>query len=197
MQTAAPEAFDLSRETDHPEMRALYGLDPQETRSTGTKLLLARRLVERGVSFILVPSVSVPGGRGDWDTHTPSQVREAIPKLTMACDQPLTGLITDLKRRGLLDQTLVVWGGEMGRGGAGHMNHNGSAFCWWMAGGGVRSGYAHGATDEQGFTSVEKPVHVRDLHATMLWMCGLDFRKMEHNNIGFETTCQIAHDIIA
>lgn len=197
MQAAAPEAFDLSAETADPKLRQLYGLDPQETRSTGTKLLLARRLVERGVRFILVPSVSVPGGRGDWDTHTPGQVRDALPRLTLACDQPLTGLITDLKQRGLLDQTLVVWGGEMGRGGSGHMNHNGSAFTWWMAGGGVKRGFAYGATDEQGFTSVENPVHVRDLHVTMLWLCGLDFRRLEHHGIGFDTTCQVADGIIA
>jgi hypothetical protein len=196
MQSAAPEAFNLANETSDPAMRKLYGLDPQETRSTGTKLLLARRLVQRGVRFILVPSVGVPGGRGDWDTHTPSQTAEAIPKLTLACDRPLAGLITDLKQRGLLDQTLIVWGGEMGRGGPGHMNHNGSAFTWWMAGGGVRPGFAYGATDEQGFTAVENPVHVRDLHATILWMCGLDYRKLTHNGIGFDTTCKVAKGII-
>lgn len=196
MQSAAPEAFDLSKEIADPVMRNLYGLDPQETRSTAAKLLLARRLVERGVRFVLVPSVGVPGGRGDWDTHTPTQTREAIPKLTLACDRPLAGLIADLKQRGLLDQTLIVWGGEMGRGGPGHMNHNGSAFCWWMAGGGVKPGFAHGATDEQGFTAVEKPVHVRDLHATILWLCGLDHRKLQHNGIGFDSNCEVAHDII-
>ena len=197
MQTAAPEAFDFATDAANPAIRKLYGLDPQETRSTGTKLLLARRLVERGVRFILVPSVGVPGGRGDWDTHTPTQVRGALPKLALARDQPLAGLITDLKERGLLEQTLVVWGGEMGRGGPGHMNHNGSAFTWWMAGGGVRPGFAYGATDEQGFTAVENPVHVRDLHATILWMCGLDYRKLTHNGIGFDTTCKVAKGIIA
>ena len=196
MQSAAPEAFDLSQETADPAMRKLYGLDPQETRSTGTKLLLARRLVQRGVRFILVPSNGVPGGRGDWDTHTPSQSMEAIPKLTLACDKPLAGLITDLKQRGLLDQTLIVWGGEMGRGGPGHLNHNGSAFCWWMAGGGVKPGIAYGATDEQGFTAVENPVHVRDLHATILWMCGLDHTQLQYNGIGFDSTCKVVHDII-
>ncbi|MCA9123598.1 MAG: DUF1501 domain-containing protein [Planctomycetaceae bacterium] len=197
MQTAAPEAFDLTQETTDPMMQKLYGLGPQETRSTGTKLLLARRLVEHGVRFILVPSVNVPGGRGDWDTHTPGQVREALPKLAMACDQPLTGLITDLKQRGLLDQTLVIWGGEMGRGGSGHMNHNGNAFCWWMAGGGVKRGYAYGATDDYGFTAVENPVHVRDLHATILWLCGLDHRKLEYNGTGIDSECKVARDIIA
>jgi hypothetical protein len=197
MQSAAPEAFDLSQETADPANRELYGLDPQETRSTGMKLLLARRLVERGVRFILVPSVGVPGGRGDWDTHTPTQTVEAIPKLTLACDRPLAGLIADLKQRGLLDQTLIVWGGEMGRGGPGHMNHNGNAFCWWLAGGGTKPGFAYGATDEQGFNAVENPVHVRDLHATILWLCGLDHRKLQHNGIGFDSMCKVAHDIIA
>ena len=197
MQSAAPEAFDLTKETKDPIQRKLYGLDPQETRSTGTKLLLARRLVERGVRFVIVPSIGVPGGRGDWDTHTPSQLREAMPKLSVSCDQPLTGLITDLKQRGLLDQTLVIWGGEMGRGGPGHLNHNGSAFCWWMAGGGVKPGFAYGATDDQGFTAVENPIHVRDLHATILWMAGLDHRKLLHKGIGFDPLCQVAHGLLA
>ncbi|TWU40584.1 DUF1501 domain-containing protein [Novipirellula artificiosorum] len=199
MQTAAPEAFDLSKEISNPSIRKRYGLDPQPTRSTGTKLLLARRLVERGVRFVLVPSMEVPnleGGSGSWDTHTPTQVRGLIPNLATACDQPLAGLITDLKERGLLDQTLVVWGGEMGRGGPGHMNHNGSAFTWWMAGGGVRPGFAYGSTDEQGFTAVENPIHVRDLHATILWMCGLDYRQLNYNGVGLDTTCKVAKDII-
>lgn len=198
MQTAAPEAFDIAGETENPAIRRLYGLDPLPTRSTGTKLLLARRLVERGVRFVLVPSMKVPsleGGSGDWDTHTPTQVRGVIPNLARACDQPLTGLITDLKDRGLLDQTLVIWGGEMGRGGNGHMNHNGNAFTWWMAGGGARGGTAYGATDEQGFTAVENPVHVRDLHATILWMCGLDHRQLKHNGVGFDESCKVAHEI--
>ena len=200
MQTAAPEAFDVAQETANPAMRKLYGLDPLPTRSTGTKLLLARRLVERGVRFVLVPSMKVPsleGGSGDWDTHTPTQVRGVIPNLAKACDQPLAGLITDLKDRGILDQTLVIWGGEMGRGGNGHMNHNGNAFTWWMAGGGVRAGSAYGATDEQGFTAVEKPVHVRDLHATILWMCGLDHRQLKHNGVGFDDSCIVAKGIFS
>jgi hypothetical protein len=200
MQTAAPEAFDLAQEITSPAIQKLYGLDAPPTLSTGAKLLLARRLVERGVRFILVPSMNVPwigGGSGDWDTHTPSAVRGGIPNLALACDQPLAGLIADLKQRGLLDSTLVIWGGEMGRGGSGHMNHNGNAFTWWMAGGGVRGGYAYGATDDQGFTAVEKPIHVRDLHATILWMCGLDFRRLEYRGIGFDTTCQVARELIA
>jgi hypothetical protein len=200
MQTAAPEAFDATSEIENPRIRELYGLDPLPTRSTGTKLLLARRLAERGVRFILVPSMTVPsleGGSSDWDTHTPTTMRGGTPNLAMACDQPLTGLITDLKDRGLLDQTLVIWGGEMGRGGNGFMNHNGSAFTWWMAGGGVRGGSAYGATDELGFTSVQNPVHVRDLHATILWMCGLDYRQLQYNGVGLDESCKIAHGLMA
>ncbi|MCA9050424.1 MAG: DUF1501 domain-containing protein [Planctomycetaceae bacterium] len=200
MQTAAPEAFDVSLDVQDKALRKLYGLDAPPTVSTGTKLLLARRLVERGVRFIVVPSMSVPsleGGSGDWDTHTPTQVRGMIPNLALACDQPLAGLIADLKQRGLWEQTLVVWGGEMGRGGPGHMNHNGNAFTWWLAGGSVRGGYAHGATDELGLTAVEQPVHVRDLHATILWLCGLDYRQLKHNGTGLDSTCQVATEVMA
>jgi hypothetical protein len=200
MQTAAPEAFDVAKEASDPLMRRLYGLDALPTRSTGTKLMLARRLVERGVRFVVVPSMSVPsreGGQGDWDTHTPTQVRGLLPNLALACDQPLAGLIADLKQRGLLEQTLVVWGGEMGRGGNGHMGHNGSAFTWWFAGGGARGGLAFGATDEQGFTAVEKPLHVRDLHATILWACGLDVRALSYNGVGFDSACKVEPELFA
>lgn len=199
MQTAAPEAFDVSAEIEQPTIRERYGLDPLPTRSTGTKLLLARRLVERGVRFVLVPSCRVPsleGGSADWDTHTPTQVRGGIPNLARACDHPLAGLITDLKERGLLDQTLVVWGGEMGRGGNGFMNHNGSAFSWWMAGGGVPGGTAYGATDDLGQTAVEKPIHVRDLHATILWKCGLSHRRLEFNGTGLDDSCKVAKELV-
>jgi arylsulfatase A-like enzyme len=170
--TVAPEAFDFARDAANPAIRKLYGLDPQHRYEA-----LARASSRRTRRALHSRAISRRAGRTRrlWDTHTPTQVRGALPKLALACDQPLAGLITDLKQRGLLDQTLVVWGGEMGRGGPGHMNHNGSAFTWWMAGGGVRSGFAYGATDEQGFTAVENPVHVRDLHATILWMCGLDY----------------------
>tara|TARA_R110002049_G_scaffold2750_2_gene21438 strand:+ start:217195 stop:218532 length:1338 start_codon:yes stop_codon:yes gene_type:complete len=199
MQSAAPDAFNLSSELQHKGNRSRYGLDELATRSTGTKLLLARRLVERGVRFVLVPSMRVPnqeGGSVDWDTHTPTSVRGGIPNLARACDQPLAGLIADLKDRGLFEQTLVIWGGEMGRGGNGFMNHNGNAFTWWMAGGGVPGGTTYGATDELGMTAVEKPIHVRDLHATILWMCGLDHRKLKHNGTGLDDTCVVAHELV-
>ena len=200
MQSAAPEAFDLSKEVENPSIRKRYGLDPLPTRSTGTKLLLARRLAERGVRFITVPSMTVPslsGGQGDWDTHTAAQLRGVTPNLCQACDHPLAGLITDLKERGLLEQTLVIWGGEMGRGDKGFLNHNGDGFTWWMAGGGVKAGTAYGATDELGFTAVENPVHVRDFHATILWMAGLDYRQLKFNGIGLEESCKVAKGIIS
>ena len=199
MQSAAPEAFDLSKELAQKSIRKRYGIDPQPTRSTGTKLLLARRLVERGVRFVLVPSMKVPsleGGAVDWDTHTATNVRGGIPSLARACDQPLAGLIADLKERDLLSRTLVVWGGEMGRGGKGNMNHNGNAFTWWMAGGPVPGGTAYGATDELGTTAVENPIHVRDLHATILWMCGLDHTKLKFNGSGLDDACQVAKGLI-
>jgi hypothetical protein len=199
MQTAAPEAFNVRKESQQPALRKLYGLDPLPTRSTGLKLLLARRLVERGVRFVLVPSMQVPnleGGSVDWDTHTPTTVRGGIPNLARACDQPLAGLIMDLKDRGLLEQTLVIWGGEMGRGGNGFMNHNGDAFSWWMAGGGVKAGHTYGATDELGTTAVENPIHVRDLHATILWMCGLDHHRLKFNGVGLDDACRVAHGLI-
>ncbi len=170
------------------------------TRSTGAKLLLARRLVERGVRFVIVPSMNVPsneGGSGDWDTHTPTAVRGVTPNLCLACDQPLAGLIRDLKLRGLFEQTQVIWGGKMGRGGQGFMNHNGSAFTWWMAGGAVKGGFAYGATDELGFTAVETPVHVRDFHATILHMCGLYPHGLEFNGVGLDDACKVAEGIMA
>jgi hypothetical protein len=198
MQSAAPEAFDLSVELSKTAIRKRYGIDPQPTRSTGTKLLLARRLVERGVRFVLVPSMKVPsleGGAVNWDTHTATNVRGGIPNLARACDQPLAGLIADLKERDLLKTTLVVWGGEMGRGGKGNMNHNGNAFTWWMAGGPVPGGTVYGATDELGTTAVENPIHVRDLHATILWMCGLDHKQLKFNGSGLDDACKVATEL--
>ncbi|QDT66714.1 DUF1501 domain-containing protein [Calycomorphotria hydatis] len=198
MQDAAPEAFDLSKEMENREMQKLYGLNELATQSTGAKMVLARRLVERGVRFVLVPSMRVPnleGGNTDWDTHTPTTVRGGLPNLARACDLPLAGLIQDLKNRDLLDQTLVVWGGEMGRGDKGFMNHNGNAFAWWMAGGGVKGGTAYGDCDDYGMTAVENTVHVRDLHATILWMCGLDYQKLKYNGIGLDDSCKVVHDL--
>jgi hypothetical protein len=173
MQATAPQAVDLSGETE--ETKALYGLDQKETESFGRKCLLARRLVERGVRFIQIYS---GGGHGDdtWDAH--GDIVGNHGKHAMETDKPIAGLIADLKRRGLLDSTLIVWGGEFGRlpisqGGRGR-DHNPGVQTVWMAGGGVRGGTVIGSSDEVGFKAGTDPYHIRDLHATILHAMGLD-----------------------
>ncbi len=179
LQASAPEAVDLSAESE--ETRRLYGLDLAASADFGRKCLLARRLVERGVRFIQVYS---GGGHLDenWDAHNGV---EANHKLHAAeTDQPMAGLLTDLKRRGLLDSTLVVWGGEFGRqpvsqNGVGR-DHNPKGFSMWLAGGGVKGGTVVGETDEFGHQAVADPVHVHDLHATILHLLGMDHEKLTY-----------------
>ena len=176
MQTRAPEAFDLSRESRATQK--LYGLDQGETDEYGRQCLLARRLVERGVRFV------VANVDNRWDAHGNVNEHEKTSRQT---DQPVAGLITDLKSRGLLDQTLVVWGGEFGRtptGQGGGRDHHPYGFTMWLAGGGVRGGLTHGATDEFGFFAVEDKVHVHDLHATMLHLLGLDHEALTYRYSG-------------
>jgi arylsulfatase A-like enzyme len=161
---------------------------------TGTQarqLLIARRLIERGVRF-----VQVWHGEGQpWDNHDDIEVNHR--KLAGECDQAIGALLKDLKQRGLLDETLVIWGGEFGRtptvelptpgSNAGKINgrdHNHYGFSMWLAGGGVKGGYVHGATDEFGFKAVEKPVHVHDLHATLLRLLGFDHEKLTYHYAG-------------
>lgn len=170
MQAAAPEAVDLSRE--NTQTRQLYGLDKKETEKIGRNCLLARRLVERGVRFVQLYCGS---GRG-WDAHSDMETNHT--EMCRASDQPVAALLKDLKQRGLLDQTLVVWGGEFGRTpmsqtGDGR-DHNPSGFTMWMAGGGVRGGQIIGATDELGLHAVEDRIHIHDLHATILHLMGLN-----------------------
>ena len=166
MQTQAPEAFDLSQETE--STHASYGLNQEETREYGRQCLLARRLVERGVRYV-VANVS-----GQWDSHANVRDHE---KVAATCDQPVAALLSDLRQRGLLEDTLVVWGGEFGRTptaqGAGR-DHHPHAFTMWLAGAGVRRGLTYGTTDEFGFYGVENKVHIHDLHATILYLVGLD-----------------------
>lgn len=174
MQSAAPEAVDLTRETE--ETRRLYGLDEKTTERMGRNCLLARRLVERGVRFVQLYC----GSGSKWDAH--SNVEGNHARYCRESDKPIAGLLKDLKRRGLLDNTLVVWGGEFGRtpmseSGNGR-DHNPLGFTMWMAGGGIQGGIAHGATDDIGLYAVEDRVHVHDLHATMLYCLGLDHRKL-------------------
>jgi hypothetical protein len=169
MQSQAPGAVDISGETE--TTRQLYGLDQKETAEMGRQCLLARRLVERGVRFVQL----YHGAGSKWDAH--SKLEENHSKLCRAMDQPVAGLLRDLNARGLLDETLVVWGGEFGRTpmsekGDGR-DHNPSGFTMWMAGGGVKGGQVIGATDEVGLHAVEDRMHVHDLHATILHLLGL------------------------
>jgi hypothetical protein len=176
MQAAGPEAVDLSKESEAP--RRLYGIDDDATRKFGTNCLLARRLVERGVRFVELYAGSGSG----WDAHTNLEGNHS--KMCRASDKPIAGLLTDLKSRGLLKDTLVVWGGEFGRTpfnekGDGR-DHNPWGFTLWMAGGGIKGGQVIGATDELGLRAVEKKAHVHDIHATILHALGLN-----HVNVTF------------
>jgi hypothetical protein len=180
MQSAAPEAVDLGRETD--ETKRLYGLDDPVTAEFGTRCLLARRLVERGVRFVQLYSGDVTG----WDAH--DDVERNHARMCARTDRPVAALLKDLKRRGLFDDTLVLWGGEFGRmpmseGGKGR-DHNPHGFSMWMAGAGIRGGTVHGATDAVGLRAEVDRVHVHDLHATILHLLGLDHTRLtfSHNS---------------
>ena len=170
MQSAAPEAVDLSKESE--ATKKLYGLDDPATAVYGTNCLLARRLVERGVRFIELYSGSGSG----WDAHT--NIEGNHTKWCRASDKPIAGLLSDLKARGMMNDTLVVWGGEFGRTPFNERSdgrdHNPWGFTMWMAGGGVKGGQYIGTTDEIGMRAVDQPVHVHDLHASILWLLGLD-----------------------
>lgn len=180
MQAEAPEAVDLSKET--AETRALYGLDQPETSEFATRCLIARRLVERGVRFVQLYSGGGPVA-WQWDAH--DDVNANHEKMCGATDRPVGALLTDLERRGLLEETLVVWGGEFGRTpvsqkGSRGRDHNATGFSMWFAGGGIRPGTVYGSTDEIGMRAVEGRAHVNDIHATILHLMGLD-----HTNLTF------------
>jgi hypothetical protein len=177
MQAAAPEAVDLSKESD--SVKSLYGLDSDITRPFGTQCLNARRLVERGVRFVQL----YHGGGGDgWDTHGGNDAKHL--RNGRQIDKPIAGLIMDLKARGLLDSTLIIWGGEFGRTptseGSDGRDHSPYGYSVWMAGGGIKGGTVYGATDDFGFKAVENPVQVRDLHATILHLLGLQHDKLSY-----------------
>jgi hypothetical protein len=194
MQTEATDAFDISKEPQ--SMREMYG-----SSENGAKLLVARRLVERGVRFVQVFA-------GGWDHH--ANIEQNLRKKAADIDQPASALLKDLKQRGLLDKTLVIWGGEFGRtvtrdgGGSSSpgRDHNGRGFCTWMAGGGVKGGLAYGATDEFGDRATENRVHVHDLHATILALLGFDHKKLtyRYNGRDFRLTDNygnVVNDVIA
>lgn len=177
MQTSIPDIVDFSQET--PETLSLYGIDQPHCREFGEQLLAARRMVEKGVRFIQIQHGG--GGAGAWDAH--SKLKSNHEKLAKAVDQPISALLQDLERRGLLDETLVVFCTEFGRTpgsqGADGRDHHIFGFTVWMAGGGLKRGVVHGATDEIGFHAVENRHYVTDVHATILQQLGLDSRQLE------------------
>ena len=194
MQATAPEAIAVEEESE--ETRALYGMDRKETADFGRKCLLARRLVERGTRFIQIYSGGAHNDQ-NWDAHGDLETNHN--RHAGATDKPIAGLLMDLKRRGMLEDTLVVWGGEFGRQptaeyekGTGR-DHNSYGFTMWMAGGGVKGGVSIGQTDELGSMAVENRFHVKNLHATILSLMGLDpnelsffFGGLDHKLVGVE-----------
>jgi uncharacterized protein (DUF1501 family) len=182
MQMAAPELLDLSKES--AETLAMYGVDREPTRPYATNCLLARRMVERGVRFVMLAHAS-------WDDH--EDIKKGLTKNCAITDQPVGALLTDLKRRGLLDSTLVLWGGEFGRTPLGQFqkvdegpgrDHHPDCFSIWMAGGGVKGGQVIGRTDDLGLKIVESPVHIHDLQATILHCLGFDHTRLTYRHMG-------------
>lgn len=180
MQAEAPGAVDLAKETE--ATKTLYGLDDPKTATFGRNCLLARRLVERGVRFVQLYS----GSGSKWDAH--DKIEENHTKYCGETDKPIAGLILDLKSRGLLDETLVIWGGEFGRTpmsekGDGR-DHNPTGFTMWMAGGGIKGGQMVGSTDDLGLRAVDQKMHVHDLHATILHLMGIDHTRLVYKYKG-------------
>ena len=207
MQSAVPELLDFKGESEMT--RKMYGLDEDDTHEFGRQCLLARRMVERGVRFIelLTPKCE---GQDRWDQH--QNLAEGHRKNSRATDKPIAGLLKDLKGRGLLDSTLVIWGGEFGRTPTAQTNgspidettgrdHNPFGFTMWLAGGGVKGGMCYGATDEYGYFAVENKVHMHDLHATMLHLLGLDHEQLVFRYSGRDMRLtdvhgEVVHDIL-
>jgi Protein of unknown function (DUF1501) len=194
----------VSLSGESPAIKRLYGLEHPyvPTQIFGRECLIARRLVERGVRFI---ELLCPAVRGDrWDQH--DDLRNGHENNARAVDQPIAALLTDLKSRGLLDTTLVVWGGEFGRTpmaqGTNGRDHNPYGFTMWLAGGGIKGGTIYGATDDFGFKAIEKPVHVHDIHATILYLFGIDHTKLTYRYSGrdfrlTDVSGAVLHDLIA
>ena len=204
MQSEAPGAFDVKGES--PATKALYGLDEPVTEIFGKQCLLARRLVERGVRCVQVYHTQTAKRSSCqlWDQH--GQLKEELPNNCAATDKPIAGLLKDLKSRGLLEDTLVLWGGEFGRTptaeGDNGREHHPFGFTMWLAGGGVRGGLTYGATDEFGWHAVENKVHVHDLHATIMHLMGIDHQRLTYRYAGRDYRLtdvygNLVHDIIA
>ena len=178
MESTVPEVMDIGREPQR--VQEMYGIGKGgPTEKFGRQCLMARRLAEAGVRFIEI-------GHGGWDQHT--NLKQALGRNALATDQPIAALLSDLKTRGMLKDTLVVWGGEFGRTptsqGADGRNHNNRGFTVWMAGGGVKGGMAYGSTDEHGGAAVDNKMHIHDLHATILALMGLDHEKLTYRYAG-------------
>ena len=207
MQTEAPEVMNLADETD--ATLNLYGYDNPTTKNFAHQLLLARRFSERGVRFVQVSHAgSLPFNNEQWDQH--SHIKKGHEMNVAQIDKPITGFIQDLKQRGLLEDTLVLWGGEFGRTPTAQVgkpetigrDHHPDGFTMWMAGAGVKGGYRYGKTDEFGYYAVENRMTIHDLHATMLHMMGIDHEKLTYHYAGrdFRLTDvhgDVAHDILA
>ncbi len=203
MQAQAPEAVDISAET--AVTKAMYGIDQEPTDEFGRNCLVARRLVERGVRFVQLYS---GGGHLEetWDAH--ESIEKNHGQHGAEVDQPIAALLSDLEQRGMLDETLVVWGGEFGRmpfsegKDAPGRNHNPYGFSMWMAGGGIKGGMHYGATDELGFQAVENKVHLHDIHATILHLMGVDHEQLTYFHQGREESLtdvggRVVHELLA
>ncbi|MCW5557774.1 MAG: DUF1501 domain-containing protein [Verrucomicrobiae bacterium] len=198
MQAAAPETFAVDREPEF--IQQLYGLDQPQCRHFAAQCLMARRMVERGVRFVQIYSGGMENQRS-WDGH--EDLVGNHRGFALETDQPIAGLLADLEQRGMLDETLVIWGGEFGRlpvsqkGGKPGRDHNPHAFTYWMAGGGVRGGFHHGATDDLGHKAVQQKVSVNDLHATILHLLGIDHEQLTYFHSGrhFRLT-DVAGDVV-
>jgi hypothetical protein len=195
MQLSAPEVLDLSNET--AATKSNYGLDEKVTEDFGRRCLIARRLVERGVRFVQVWS-GAAGPTNNWDNH--ASIEKELPPMAAATDKPTAGLLRDLKSRGLLDDTLLIWTTEFGRHpfsqGSTGRDHNGGTFVTWLAGAGVRAGASYGESDEWGWRARE-PVYCYDLHATILHLLGIDHEKLTflHNGTRRRLTDVHGHEI--
>ncbi|MFN9347073.1 MAG: DUF1501 domain-containing protein, partial [Planctomycetota bacterium] len=198
MQSSLPEIQDLQTETE--STLRLYGLDDPVTENFGRQCLMARRFLERGVRFV---QVTHSDSEVQWDQH--SDLYQGHTKNAAEVDKPIAGFLADLEQRGLLKDTLVLWGGEFGRTPTSQGNgrdHNPHGFCMWMAGGGVRGGMAYGATDDYGYYAAENKMHVHDLHATILHILGLDHERLTYRYAGrdfrlTDVAGQVAHEILA
>jgi hypothetical protein len=199
MQTAMPEVEDLAGES--AATRKLYGLDDPVTANFGRQCLLARRFAERGVRFV---QVTHSDAMVQWDQH--SNLKKGHEKNAREVDRPIAGLLHDLDARGLLDDTLVLWGGEFGRTptmeGADGRDHNPEGFTMWLAGGGVKRGFRYGATDDYGYFAAENKVHIHDLHATLLYLLGLEHERLTYRHAGrdfrlTDVAGRVVHAIVA